>query len=382
MNLMTSGFGSEEARMQAYFAEGERRALALDNRGPLKLTGDGQLDPAIVDSYRRHGFYIFEGFLSPTELAEAQADLDDMLDRLPTERDSPVDHKGRPALGVGNAIPAVTWSKPLGDPLGGTGLLEDRAPVKMVEVEAAKSAPKETVYGILSPLQFSDAMLRMYGHPGLLAIAETINGPDFTPFTETIIVKKPGEGGAFAWHQDGTTHWDSENWNPDVHGFNFMVQFNRCTAANAIWFVPGSHAQGKVDIRQLVADSGGNCLHDAVPLICNPGDGVVSNRQIVHGSFPNTSRDLRISLTLGFLPRTSVIGVSTKDAAGQPVFYDDARVDARCEIIAYAIDARRQHFAGEKPFIYQPLAGNGALFQWGEDKRSVLQDYRLKDLFI
>ena len=62
----------------------------------------------------------------------------------------------------------------------------------------------------------------------------------------------PGEGGSFAWHQDGTTHWNSPAWDQDIHGVNFMVQFYRCTAANSVWFVPGSHALGKVDIKKLV----------------------------------------------------------------------------------------------------------------------------------
>ena len=49
-------------------------------------------------------------------------------------------------------------------------------------------------------LQLGDSFLRLYGHPRLLAIAEQINGPDFTPFTDTIWVKPAGLGASVAWH--------------------------------------------------------------------------------------------------------------------------------------------------------------------------------------
>ncbi len=368
--------------MQAYFREGEAKAAALNNRGPLRLTADGHLDPAIIDAYKRTGFYVFEGILGGAELEEVKADVHEMLERLPVERDAVVDRKGRVAIGVGLSMPVITWSKPLGDPLGGTGLAGGRAPVKMIEPEAAANLPKEIPFIVLAPLQFSEPLLRVYGHPGLLAIAAAINGDDFAPFSETIIIKKPGEGGSFAWHQDGTTHWNSPAWHQDIHGVNFMVQFYRCTAANGVWFVPGSHALGKADIKKLVDAAGGNRLPDAVPLICNPGDVAVSNRQIVHGSFPNTSPDWRMTLTLGFHRRDAVVGVQTKGVFGDPVTYDAEQVRKRAEVIGYAIDARHQRFPDEKPFRYRPQAEAGERFQWDEAARANLRDYQMKDLFI
>ena len=59
-------------------------------------------------------------------------------------------------------------------------------------------------------------------------------------------------GAAVAWHQDGTTHWESERWDPGIHGVNFMAQLCRTTPANGLWVVPGSHQAGHVDIPALV----------------------------------------------------------------------------------------------------------------------------------
>jgi hypothetical protein len=59
----------------------------------------------------------------------------------------------------------------LGDPAGGTDFANGRHPVKMFEPTAASDAPQDIVYLILGTLQFSEAALRVYGHPDLLAVA-------------------------------------------------------------------------------------------------------------------------------------------------------------------------------------------------------------------
>ena len=41
-------YGSEEAAMQAYLRDGERRAAGLGNRGPIRFTPSGELHPEIV----------------------------------------------------------------------------------------------------------------------------------------------------------------------------------------------------------------------------------------------------------------------------------------------------------------------------------------------
>jgi ectoine hydroxylase-related dioxygenase (phytanoyl-CoA dioxygenase family) len=382
MNIAAKGFGSEEADMQAYFREGEARARALPNRGPLRFTADGKVDPAIIDAYRRYGFYVLEGVLDAAELAELKADLHGVLDRMPREKGAKLDRQGRPAIGADLDWPVVTWSKPLGDPLGGTGLAGGRAPVKMIEPEAANDAPREVPMVLSGPLQFSEAGLRVAGHPGLLAVAAAINGEDFVPFSEALIIKQPGQGGSFAWHQDGATHWDSPDWDPDVHGVNLMVQLYPCTPATTVWFVPGTHATGRADIKRMVAEAGSNRLPDAVPLICEGGDVCISNRQILHGSFPNTSDAWRLTLVLGSHRRDATVGVSTKDVFGAEVTYDAERVRRRAELIGYAIDARRQRFPDESPFVYRPQAAAKERLVWDEAARRRIHNYQAEDLFL
>jgi hypothetical protein len=375
-------YGPESAAMAAYLAEGEEKAYALGNRGPVRYADDGSLHPDILAAYWACGFYVFEGVFGPQELADIEADVQDILDRLPARKGAPVDAKGRPALAHDCAAPTLFWSKPLGDPFGGTTLANGRHPVKMLEPTPAADAPEEVVYLILGSLQFSDACLRAYGHPDLLAIAAAVNGEDFVPFNEALFIKAPGLGASVAWHQDGTTHWGSPTWNQGSHGFNFMGQLYGCTPANGVWVVPGSHKAGRLDIKALVAAAGTERLPDAVPIVCAPGDVAITNRQALHGSFANTSKDWRVTVNMGFHRRASVLGVKGGGVHNAPAVYDAARIRERARLIGYAIDARRQRFPDETPYVYKPHVDEGLQYHWDETVRADLKDYNLLDLSI
>jgi ectoine hydroxylase-related dioxygenase (phytanoyl-CoA dioxygenase family) len=375
-------YGNAGAEMRDYLERGEKKAFALGNRGPVRYDEDGALAADILEAYWRHGFYVFEGVLGAEELADIEADLKDILKRLPVRQGALFDAQGRPALAADCEAPTLFWSKPLADPFGGTDLANGRHPVKMIEPEAAADAPDEVVYLILGSLQFSDACLRTYGHPDLLRIAAAVNGEDFVPFTEALFIKEPGLGASVAWHQDGTTHWNSETWDEGCHGFNFMGQLYGCTPANGVWVVPGSHKLGKIDIAALVEEAGSERLPEAIPIVCAPGDVAITNRQALHGSFANTSPDWRVTVNMGFHRRSSVLGVRGGGLHSTPATYDEARIRERCRLIGYAIDARRQRFPNETPYNYKPFEQEGLHYQWNDQARATMHDYNLLDMSI
>ncbi|MDO8433738.1 MAG: phytanoyl-CoA dioxygenase family protein [Candidatus Binatus sp.] len=375
-------YGRDQAAMERYRREGEERALRLGNRGPLRFDRDGKLDPAILDAYSRCGFYIFERLLREEELEDIERDVAEILARAPVNKQAKVDSQGRPALGADCKAQNISWVRPLSDPFGGTGFANGRHPVKMIEPTPPIGAPEYVLQLVLGSLQFSDACLRLYGHPQLLAVAETINGEDFTPFNEAVWIKQPGLGGSVAWHQDGWTHWDSPDLDEGTHGFNFMAQLYGCNAANGLWVVPGSHRRRKVDIKAMVEAAGSDRLPDAVPLICAPGDVVICNRQAVHGSFANTSEDVRVTLNFGFHRRKSVLGVVSGGVHNPVAVYDEDRIRERSRVIMYAIDARQQRFPNEKPYRYKPFAGLEDRYCWTPEVKPGLRDYNLLDLGI
>jgi len=381
-NLAAVDFGADEADMARYKEEGTARALAMGNRDRIWLDADGNLDPDILDAYWKEGFYVFEGVVSAEERADIERDVAGLLERAPVSQNAKLDKHGRPALGSDCEGRNVRMTKPLSDPLGGTDVNHGRHPIKMAEPEKPDGAPEWVMQLLLGTLQHSEACLRLYGHPKLLAVAEAVNGPDFTPFNEGLWIKQPRLGSSVAWHQDGWTHWDSPDLDGGTHGFNMMLMLYGCDAANGLWVVPGSHDRGQLDIADLTGEDGSDRLPDAVPLICQPGDVAIVNRQVVHGSFANTSDNIRVSVHMGFHRRKSVFGVTSGGIHNPVSLYDEAYIRNRARMIMYGIDARRQRFPDETPYVYAPLADAADEFRWTDAAKADVKDYNLQDLGI
>jgi hypothetical protein len=170
-------------------AAGEAAALSAPNRGPL-LVG-GQLNPAIVPLFEEWGFFVLEGVIGAEELDDLRVDIGGLIDRAPVSKGAGLDKFGRPAEDA-------QWNiqPPLSDPNGGRG----RSPAKGMRTFTPPSdAPTEVVMSLQSYLPHSEAGLRLYAHPGLLALAAAVNGDDFCPFSESIQIKLPGLGPSVTW---------------------------------------------------------------------------------------------------------------------------------------------------------------------------------------
>ena len=375
-------YGHDAEAMKQYLEDGQRAALDLDNRGPIEFDQQGRLAQSILDAYSKYGFYVFTGVLSEEECQDLEADLEHMKTTFPTGPESKVDSQGRPALGADSLTPSLVWSKPLGDPLGGTELANGRHQVKMFEPEAKEAAPAAAPFILLGSLRFSDACLRTYAHPELLRVAEAINGKDFAPFNEALFIKEPGIGAAVSWHQDGVTHWDSPDFDEGIHGFNFMAQLYGSTAVNGVWVLPGSHRLGKLDIKSLFSDSNSERLKGAVPLVCGRGDVVICNRQALHGSFPNSGFEPRLTVNFGFHRRSSVLGVQGGGIHSDAQVFDETIIARRSKVLGYAIAARKERFPEEQAYEYQPFKEAGLNFEWNDAARADMKDYNRDDLSI
>ena len=367
--------------IQDYCKRGTEIARNLPNRGLLRFDERGQVDAEILASYRKYGFYIFEGVVSQEEISELRDSVDSLLRQAPTSPDSEFNSHGEKALGSEFRIPSFKFAKPLSDPYGGTDVANGRYEAKMSEPTPKGDAPSQTIFFVSGPCQLSDEFLRHYGNPGLLQVAESVNGSDFTPFTDAIWIKEPELGTSVAWHQDGMTLWDREDWHEDIHGFNFMTNLYETSAENALWVVPETHKLGKIDIKKQVEEAGTDRLPGAVPMLCQPGDVAICNRQVLHGSFANTSTQRRVTLVHGFHLRKSVLGASYSIGSGKTIHYDNSRVHRSSRLIQLAIDARSQHFDNELPYMYQPLKSEVDQNRFNQVTReSLLKDYNLFSL--
>ena len=77
-------YGDESEAMKDYLIAGEKKALSLNNRGPIAFEEDGSLSQSIRDAYSKYGFYIFEGALNQDELEDIKVDLEDLRLKFPT----------------------------------------------------------------------------------------------------------------------------------------------------------------------------------------------------------------------------------------------------------------------------------------------------------
>lgn len=375
-------YGDDADAVKQYLIQGQKKALELPNRGPLRFTDSGDIHPDILESYSTYGFYIFENVLREDEVADLKNDLEAMRDNFPTEMGAATDAKGRPALGADTTGFTLQWAKPLSDPLGGTAMANGRHQVKLFEPKPDSDAPQATPVYLGGSLQFSKACVVTYAHPGLLKMAEAVNGPDFVPFHEGLFIKDAGLGAAVSWHQDGDTHWDNPDFDEDIHGFNFMGQVYGSTAVNGVWVLPGTHKQGRVNIVKLVEEAGSERLPDAVPIICNPGDVVINNRQLVHGSFANTGFETRVTVNFGFHRRSAVLNVLGAGIHAEAVTFDDAFIKNRSRLIGMAIEARKQRFPEEAAYEYAPDRETDEQPQWNDAIFASLKNYNLMDLSI
>jgi len=368
----------ESNNRRRYLEAGEKRALALQNRGPLRFESSGQIARDIREAYEQYGFYIFEGVVNEQEISEVETQLNEVIERAPASKNGGLDIFGRPALGVDHKRSLYIWARPLSDPLGGTSILGGRHAVRMEEPTPRSGAPKVTVCVLQYTFGVMDSALRLSAHPGMLRVAETFAGPDFVPYNDNFHVKEPGLGSSVAWHQDGITHWEHPNWYPGIHGFNLMVQLYRTTPVNALWALPGTHRSGRVDLASLAAQNGGSDrLPDAVPVLCERGDAVICNRQLVHGSFANDSPDRRVTFIWGFFPRDAVLGVENDEGIDyQHDLYDEVRIEERMRIVQIAIDARHRRWPEEAPYRYAPFLGREEEARWSPElSRTLFRDY-------
>jgi hypothetical protein len=119
-----------------------------------------------------------------------------------------------------------------------------------------------------------------------------------------------------------------------------------------------------------------------VPIVCDPGDVAICNRQLLHGSFPNCGFEQRVTVNFGFHRRSSVLGVAGGGVHSDSQVFDDEVIQRRSRTIGYAIEARKQRFPDEQAYVYQPFENAGSTYVWNERSRADLKDYNIDDLSI
>ncbi|MCY7413315.1 MAG: phytanoyl-CoA dioxygenase family protein [Salinibacterium sp.] len=151
------------------------------------------------------------------------------------------------------------------------------------------------------------ASLELLGSPAVLGIAESLAGSNFVPTYESLVFKNEGDGAAIEWHQDAVHPRSYRVFNIDVY-----LDASRI-GQGALRVAPGSHRQ-PVDICDL-KDKYGWDAPGVVQVEMEPGDVLVHDVMVVHGSEAVTGNKLRRTIYYEFRAAEQIMSEGPWDAS-------------------------------------------------------------------
>ncbi|GAB3434201.1 phytanoyl-CoA dioxygenase family protein [Flindersiella endophytica] len=210
---------------------------------------------AFVEQFRRDGFAVLEGALTPAEVADINAEMVRLC---------------RGELGA----------------VGG-------------EFQADQAGPDEDVLRrylcIHQPHKISDVYLRALATPRIVEALTNVIGPDVKAMQSMVFMKSEGKPGQ-AWHQD-------EFFIPtrDRSLTATWIALDDATIENGcLWVLPGSHRPGIIYPDRDQDDARFDCSieafdfpytdADAVPVEIPAGAAVIFNGYLLHRSLPNSGK--------------------------------------------------------------------------------------------
>ena len=150
--------------------------------------------------------------------------------------------------------------------------------------------PFELQYLHMHPNTFS---LRLLAHPFIGDLLTRMVGPDFIPCYETLVFKLKGHGSSVPWHRDSNvTETHERIFNIDIYPDKSTVE-NSC-----VWVIPGSHLWQHEKAVEWIERAKKEWIErdkrdfsppEAIPAEVEPGDVLIHNSKVVHGSPENKS---------------------------------------------------------------------------------------------
>lgn len=148
----------------------------------------------------------------------------------------------------------------------------------------------------------------------LLAVVRQLQGVDAIPTWDSMVVKMPGDGVEVAWHRDDSDAKVAGG--PPI--FNVDVYLDRADEHTALWVLPGSHTWSDHDawteaFRRM--EGGGFLTDGAIHVPMAPGDVLLHDIRVLHGSPPSIGGDLRRVVYYEFRPAATELAVGPHTAA-------------------------------------------------------------------
>ena len=192
----------------------------------------------------------------------------------------------------------------------------------------------------------SAACRALLGHPFILNTVEKLQGPNFIPTYDALVFKLAGEAPAIPWHRDASPERVD-----DAPIFNVDFYLDGSDLTNCVWGVPGSNhwPPGRVEAflaerQRITFDRAG-----AVPILMEPGDALIHNILVLHGSGPAQSWFRRV-LYYEFRPAET----ERRHGPHHPRY-----IPLKQRVLVSSLEERRAipYVGDEVSYAYRPTAG-------------------------
>lgn len=144
----------------------------------------------------------------------------------------------------------------------------------------------------------SDVMKSLLGHPFILRSVEKLQGRNFIPTWDSMVLKAPNEGMIVPWHRDSAVPEGCSDPRPI---FNVDFYLDEADLQTCLWVIPGSHKWSKEEAEARCQKPGFG-TDDAMSVPMNPGDVIFHNIQVLHGSPSGHGNPLRRTVYYEFRP--------------------------------------------------------------------------------
>jgi len=225
--------------------------------------GDTSISDEAAEAFRVHGLLVLRNIIGGDELSRLQEETATLVDAAVAGRPDDPDYRYAADAVTGDAVPF-------------------------------------RVEYVVDKLPSAKALL---GHPFLLRTVEKLQGTAFVPTWDSMVFKMAGRGAAIPWHRDGGLFEGSVALLASGRVFNVDVYLDRADVDACLWGLPGSNTWSDEDADATVArmNQGGVSTDGAVALPMEPGDVLLHNVLVLHGSRA-TSGPLRRVIYYEFRP--------------------------------------------------------------------------------
>ena len=197
----------------------------------------------------------------------------------------------------------------------------------------------------------------LQAHPFILRTVEALQGPTFIPTWDSMVFKQPGAGAQIPWHRDGGLY-DDISISSGGRVFNVDIYLDEADLSNCLYAIPGSNTW---DGERAAAECARRNAHGVdvdgtVPVRMNPGDVLLHNIVLLHGSQP----------TVGPLRRVIYLEYRPEDVEFAHGPHTPAYVEAKRHVLAACIRHRaaQPYAAGERAWARADGLDDPA---WAED---------------